>query len=290
MANPKKRKVTKFTLSEISVVGTPAQEPALIALSKSAAEELRKNQPEDTAVSEALQKQLDDLQKKFDDQTAVVTTQKTHLDRLTAEAAMSVDVRKYYGDLAEAERTSFLVKSATVQEAEVQNAALANAVIYKDASGTEYHKNDDPRLVAMAKQADRNAELLKRMETQNQDLGLAKQAEEFKHLPGDEATHKATLKAINGIEDEEVRKASLASLKAHDKNLSKFFTATGISTTGEVVPEDTNGFAKSGSTKLDALVKSHMEANPGMLVESAFDAVLQTPDGERAYAELEFAS
>ena len=300
--NKRKRKVTKFTLYEISAVGKPAQEPALIALSKSAAAEYQKalankpasEQPEGDPVSDDLKKQIEDLQKKLDEQKAsndtLVAQQQETITRLNKEAAMSPDVRKYYDGLSDTDKGLFLAKSATVQEAEVQNAQLANAVIYKDANGIEYRKSDDPRLIQMAKDADEQRAVLKKLEDQNSDLALQKQLDEFKHLPGDEASRRALLKSVNAIEDEEERKNALATLKSHDANLSKFFQVTGTTANGDGQEPTATTFVKSGSTKLDELVKAHMKDNPGTPVEKAFDAVLQTPEGEAAYSEVEYAS
>ena len=293
--NKRKRKVTKFTLSEISAVGKPAQEPALIALSKSAVEDyIAQNQPEGDPVSDDLKKQIEDLQKKLDEQKAsndtLVAQQQETITRLNKEAAMSPEIRKYYNELSDTDKGLFLAKSATVQEAEVQNAQLANAVIYKDAKGIEYRKSDDPRLVQMAKDADEQRAMLKKLEDQNADLALQKQLDEFKHLPGDEVSRRALLKSVNSIENEEERKAALATLKSHDANLSAFFQVTGTTANGEGQEPTATPFVKSGSTKLDELVKKHMEANPGMPVEKAFDEVLQTPEGDVAYREVEYAS
>lgn len=292
--NKKKRKVIKFTLSEISAVGKPAQEPALIALSKSAAEERqlqhRQNQSGGDEMSDALKKQLEDLQKKQADSDALIAKQNDTIARMAKEAAMSGETKEYYSGLSDEDKGLFLAKSAAVQEAEVQNAKLANAVIYKDVNGTEYRKSDDPRLIQMAKDADEQRATLKKMQEQNAELQLKKQLDEFKHLPGDEKTRTALLKSVNAIEDESERNAALESLRAHDSNLSKYFEVTGtsISDDGKVV--DTNPkFFKSGSSELDQLVEKHIKDNPGTPVEKAFDAVLSTPEGEEAYSRMEYA-
>ena len=287
--NDKKRVVTKFTLSEISAVGKPAQEPALIALSKSAAEELAAKQVEDTSMTEAEKKQLEDLQKAQAEGLELIKTLTANNERLTKEQAMSSDVRTYYDALPETDQPLFIAKSVTVQDAEVQNAKLANAVIYKDVNGNEYRKSDDPRLIQMAKQADEQRTQMAALTKSNADLQLKKQLDEFKHLPGDEKARTALLKSVNAIADETERTAALTALKAHDGNLAKYFKVTGNTGNGEGEPAPTS-FYKSGSDELDVLVKAHIDANPGTSTEVAFDTVLQTSAGEAAYERLEYAS
>ena len=274
--NTKKRRLNKFTMKEISIVGTPAQEPALIAISKSAAEEF-------TMDAEEIRKQKEQmaaLEATVATQTAALATQTATIEKLSKVAVMSPDIRKYYEGLEETGQTTFLQKSVTLQEAEVQNSQLANAIIYKDRNGIEYRKSDDSRLVQMAKDADEQDAAIKKMQTDNTDLKLQKMADDFKFLPGDDDARLAIVKAVDGISDETQRKAAFEILKSKNTNNGRMFTTAGVSTHGA------GESIQKAESDLDELVQKHMTDNKVGL-EKAYDEVLQTPEGAKLYEETE---
>ena len=271
----KKRKLNKITMKEISIVGKPAQEPALIAITKSAWEER-----EEPDMSKELQEKLDRLQKQADDQQDLITKQTANIERLTKVNSMDTEVRAYFEKLDEAGQTEFLTKSAEVQRAEVQNAQLANAVIYKDRNGIEYRKQDDPRLVQMAKDADEQAKIVKQMQTDNADLKLQKMVDEFQYLPGDDKARQALVKSVMSIEDEAERNAAIEILKSKNKSNSSAFTTHGI--TGDGAAETMT----KASTDLDEIVQKHMKDN-NVTLEKAYDEVLQTTEGAKLYEQME---
>lgn len=271
----KKRKLNKITMKEISIVGKPAQEPALIAITKSAREER-----EEPDMSKELQEQLDKLQKQADDQKDLIAKQTANIDRLTKVNAMEVDTRTYFEKLNETEQTEFLTKSAEVQRAEVQNAQLANAVVYKDRNGIEYRKQDDPRLVQMAKDADEQAKAIQKMQDDNADLKLQKMVDDFKFLPGDDKARRALVKSVMSIEDEAERNSAIEILKSKNKNNGSAFQTHGI--TGDGAAETMT----KASTDLDEMVQKHMKDN-NVTMEKAYDEVLQTVEGAQLYEQME---
>ena len=277
MANKKKRILNEFTMKEISIVGRPAQEPALIAISKSAAEEKKMTEEE-------IRKQKETqaaLEATVAAQTATLATQTATIDKLTKINSMSAEVLTYYKGLEEPTQETFLAKSATLQAAEVQNAQLANAVVHKDRNGIEYRKEDDPRLVQMAKDADEQALAIKKMQTDNSDLKLQKMADDYKFLPGDDAARMALIKAVDGIPDETLKKGAFEILKSKNTANGRMFQTDGTSMHGA------NEIIQKAETDLDDMVKKHMKDNSGMSFEKAYDEVLQTPDGAQLYEQTE---
>lgn len=272
----KKRRINKFSLNEISIVGKPAQESALIAITKSASDSNG-----DDSMSKELEAKLQKSQDQINSLEILVKEQMTTIDTLNKINGLSAEVRQYYSSLDAAEQTVFISKSATQQEAEMQNAKLANSIVYKDRHGIEFRKSDDPRLVQMAKDADSQAEIIKNMEKQNEDLRIQKMVNDFKFLPGDEATRHALVKAIDGISDEALKKAAFESLKSKNDAHSQMFKTHGISGDGaaEVILKAEN--------ELDELVQKHMQTNTNLSMEAAYDAVLQTPEGAKLYDRIE---
>ena len=273
----KKRKLNKFTLKEVSIVGKPAQEPALIAISKSAAEDIQMTEAE-------IQKQQEELKKAQEQNKLLETTvaeQTAKIEKMAKMNALTADVRVYYDGLSEGEQTSFLEKSATLQEAEVQNAKLANAVIYKDRNSVEYRKDDDPRIVQLAKDADEQAAQIKKMQEQNETLQLQKMADDFKFLPGDDNARLALVKAVSSIESEELKKSAFEILKSKNAGNSGMFKTNGTST------QTLEEMQKSGQSSIEEMVEKHQKDNPGTLLEKSWDAVLQTPEGAQAYEQYE---
>ena len=262
-------------MKEISIVGKPAQEPALIAITKSAQEER-----EEPNMSKELEEKLEALQKQADDQKDLIIKQTANIERLTKINAMDTEVKVYFEKLNETEQTEFLTKSAEVQRAEVQNAQLANAVVYKDRNGVEYHKQDDSRLIQMAKDADEQAKTIKKMQDDNADLKLQKMVDDFKFLPGDDKARRALVKSVMNIEDETEREAAMEILKSKNKNNSSAFQTHGI--TGDGAAETMT----KAETDLDEMVQKHMKDNNTTL-EKAYDEVLQTPEGAKLYEQME---
>ena len=277
MANKKKRILNEFTMKEISIVGKPAQEPALIAISKSAAEEKEMTEEEIRKQKEAQAA----LEATVATQTATLATQTATIDKLTKINSMSAEVLTYYKGLEEPTQETFLAKSATLQAAEVQNAQLANAVVHKDRNGIEYRKEDDPRLVQMAKDADEQALAIKKMQTDNAGLRLQKVADDYKFLPGDDAARMALVKAVDGIPDETLKKGAFEILKSKNTANGRMFQTDGTSMHGA------NEIIQKAETDLDDMVKKHMKDNTGMSFEKAYDEVLQTPDGAQLYEQTE---
>jgi hypothetical protein len=149
-----------------------------------------------------------------------------------------------------------------------KRAEETNPVVYTSTlDGTEFRKNDDPRLVAMAKRDDiREKELLKLRADRQNDEFVKRADTELGHLPGTATQKAALLKSIESIEDEDVRKAAHAAVVAGDKAMVAAFNSTGSST---VLPD-----VGSAEAELDAKAKEYAKAN-SVDFYTAYEAVSQ---------------
>ncbi len=178
----------------------------------------KKAADDNTATIEKLQKDNADLTKK--------------LEKATAVATLTDSQRVHYGKLSEAEQDAFLAKSADDRDKDVKDAvkkaADDNPVVYKAADGSEFRKNDDPRLVSMAKKMDADAEENNKLRKAAEDADIKKAVEtDYKNLAGSDEAKTAIIKAVRGIEDEDVRTEALKALKAHNAQMAGAFKSVG---------------------------------------------------------------
>lgn len=207
---------------------------------------------------------------------------------LAALLLLSPDAHAHVAKLGETERDAFLAKSKPEQEAIVQDAIAKsrdlNPVAFTAADGTVYRKNDDPRLIAMAKQADANADAFRKAQRVAEDSEFAKRAaSDLGNLAGTEVVKIAILRAIEkgeGIADATVRADALTFLKSADGavKLSKSFGHRGGGDPARQSEGDTP------VAKLEALTKSRMEKTQEPYVK-AYNAVLETAEGRALYAQ-----
>lgn len=130
-----------------------------------------------------------------------------------------------------AEADAFVMLAPEKREAAVEAAKSADAVVYvSKADGTEYRASDDPRLVALAKRDDeREIELAKAKDARETEVYKARAKAELAHLPGDEAVQVALLKAVDTIDDEELRGKVLEAVKANDAKVAQTGERVGAS-------------------------------------------------------------
>lgn len=204
-----------------------------------------------------------------DNQTAKeLDALKVQLAAATALATLNDAQKDFYAKLDDAGKELFLGKSAEDRESDMEVAKSANAVVYKSANGDEYFKNDDPRLVAMAKKTDIESAKTAKALAANAELTYKSRATaELGHLPGDIATHINLLKSIDRIEDEGQREAALATLVA--KNESFAVVTTTFGTTAQPVDKG----AADAEAQLDNLTKKHVTDNPGTNYFDAYGEV-----------------
>lgn len=160
---------------------------------------------------------------------------KAQVAALTAVAALTGAHKAHYDTLDEDGQAEFLkmddaAKTRAVEAAEKAakaKAEEADPVVYTADNGDVFKQSDDPRLVKMAKERDAERKENIRLQKAAEDEALTKRAEELKFIPGDVDVRKAMLKALDGIEDEGVRKKAHEAIKAVNRDNSPLFKTVG---------------------------------------------------------------
>ena len=221
---------------------------------------------EKKAAEEALSKAI----KEKDDEL-----EKVNADLTIAKALGEFnDMEKaHYTALDDEEKTAFLAFTPEVRKSTLENLAAKDSIVYTDDGDMEYKKSDDPRLVKMAQDRDADRKIAKTEREKRETLELQKRVDaELNHLPGELGVKVAVLKAIDGIDDEEVRKGAKELLKAGNDALEKSFTEVG--SRGE-------GFQKA-TDELDSLAKKYASEHDVPYIK-AYDEIMKTPEGAKLY-------
>jgi hypothetical protein len=276
----------KFRINELSAVDNPAQEPARSLIlkrntSKSADSADNKGgsdmpDPKDNAKElQAVQQEKEELEKKLaraESITQLPADQRAYFDALDGEEAQDGFLK-----LSKAKRKSTVEKAEAEAKAAEKKAASEGEVVYTDNDGIEYRKSDDPRLIAGAKRNDLLAKKLEKAEQAREDDRIEKRAqEELPNYPGEVPVHSEIVRAIEGIEDEETRKAAFAAIKAGNEALGKSYV--------EVGHQDSRVEVGGAEAQLEKLAQTYAKEHKVSEAE-AYAKVLETEDGQRLYAE-----
>lgn len=279
-----KKIMRAFKINEISVVDNPAQAGARHIISKRVEPIIKNQNPEENAMTP---EEIAALKKKADDgdaATAALAKANTDLAKVGLELAkakkeadMTPEEKKKYQGMNDVDKAAWLEKSSADRQAVLRNDNDSNAIVYKsESTGLEFRKNDDSRLVIMAKAADDSAKVAKATQEKLENSELQKRADEIlKNSPGTIEERSALLKAAESISDEAVRKKAIESLKAGDAALAKAFTKAG-STGGS------DGGDKGAEGQLDALAKKYAADNK-VNYYKAYDEVIKTAEGNELY-------
>lgn len=226
----------------------------------------------------------EDLKKQLEAANAKATQLSKSMAALLALGADGID---YVNKLGEQEREAFLGKSEDEQKAEIAKAQEAakdqNPVVYTASDGTEYRKNDDQRLVSMAKQRDEDRKELEKQRRQNEDLEFAKRANaEFGKLAGEDRIKVAVLRAIEKgekIEDEKDREAAIAMLKGANEAVK--------------LSEQVRGHGYGGSADDDESPEAQLEKKAREYAEKhslefaqAYAKFIDTQEGRELYEKV----
>jgi hypothetical protein len=183
--------------------------------------------------------------------------------------------KAYYAKLDEKGKTDFLTATPEVRKSEITRASEDNGVVYTSPSGETFRKNDDPRLVQMAKDRDEDRKIAKQEREKREDVELKKRAaEELQYLPGDEATKVAMLKAIDAIPDATQRTAAQASLKSQNETMEKAFKTVGSSLTVTGGP----------ASQLESIAK-RISTDEKISFADAYLKACQTAEGKALYEQ-----
>lgn len=231
---------------------------------------------EASAMPDDKKKTIEELEKSIEEKDEELKKVNEELEVVKAVSALTDAEKAHYNTLEDAEdKASFLKLDADGRGKILEKITAEDAVVYKDDKGAEYKKSDDPRLVQMAKDADADRKIAKTERDKREQIELEKRAdEELRNLPGEQAVKVAVLKAVDGIEDEDVRKSAHEILKAHNEAHEGAFKELG--SRGE-------GFKKA-SDELDALAKKHAEDHK-VSYNVAYDEVLKTEEGTKLYEQ-----
>lgn len=231
---------------------------------------------EDTMSDEAKKSEgLDALQAKIDELTQ-------RAEKAEAINALKADERAHFDSLSGADADAFLGKSEDERVSIMKAAGDADPVVYKSLDGSEFRASDDPRVVKAVQRADEATKAAGDEREKRESLELEKRAEaELPNLPGTPAVRASVLKAVESIEDEDVRKGALEALKSANAGI---FERAGGS------PED-NGLTKgegfrapsgSAEAELETLV-SKFQKEHNVPEFKAWDEVLKTAEGAALY-------
>lgn len=289
MPNPaqKKRIMRSFVMSEISAVDEPAQAPARNVIMKrddtvitekgdKTAETVGTTEPTKETVMAGDENAAHTAElKKRDDELAKSTAE---IAKLNAVVNMKAAHRAHYETLSSADQETFLKQDDAEREGILENLAKANPVIFKSANGTEYFKNDDPRLVALAKERDEEKKQSAAIIADAVAAKIEKRvADIMPNLPG-EPLAKAAL--VSGIEDceEEVRKQAEDILRAANAIVTKFTGTLGHSAGGST------DITQGAQDKLNQIISKVMEVDE-LDRPAATKKVMNTPVGNQLYKQ-----
>lgn len=214
------------------------------------------------------EKELDAVKKQLD-------AQATELLIAKAEGSLSDAERALYRGLDVAGQESFRKSTPEQRLEKVRAASEQNPVVYTNISGEAFRKNDDPRLIAMAKQADVDRKAFIAEKESRERESLAKRAEtELSNLPGKPEEKVSLLKALEAVPAEQ-REGVRSILKAANDSLAKGFEERGTST----------GTSNTGAEqRLEKVVEDHAKSK-SLPIAKAWDEVLKTSEGKQLYAE-----
>ncbi len=243
---------------------------------------VKKNEPADVAgTTVGEENPMTDKNKKAAEPT--VADLQAQLAKSNAMAALTDIEKAHYATLKGDDAEAFLNMDADargdIMKGIAKDAADSDPIEYTTMDGIELRKSAGPALITMAKS---NDALRKRLDASEgarvQDTLEKRAVDELPNMPGSVAERAALLKAVDAIEDEGSRKASMAALKASNDAMGAAFVQSGH--TGQ--PAVIHG---SPAAELEELSKAHQVANPELTIQQASNEVLKTAKGQELYAK-----
>lgn len=301
----KKKIMVSARLREISAVDKPAQAPALVDIRKDESGDLPLGEQvevsEEHTDAECVKNDSEEANPAASDDVSNIPAGNTdpmneeinneQIDALTKRAERA---EKAF-DLNDAEKALFVKMDAENQERflglsaeersteielDIAKAAELNPVIYTSSEGVEFKKNDDSRLVEMAKQLDEvnveKAEIAKAARL----AAIAKRAEGLSNLPGSPEQHVLLVEAVAKMSEEQQSELNEV-LDTLNGNLVKAFEETGTSEAPEAPVEEN----MSIDAQIEGLAKSIREENPELSDAQAYAKALTTEEGLALYSQ-----
>ena len=232
-----------------------------------------------TAVSATpLKKEDEEMATKEEAQAKEITQLKKALAIAVALGSMSDTQKSYHANLDEASQTAFASMSAIEMDSAISKSQEADPVLYKARDGEEFRKSDGERIIKMVKRQDATDEENEKLQKEATDTRLQKAAADtMGHLPGEVADKAAMLKAIETITDLDQRGRISKIIAAQNDGMGELFTDTG--------GVQTSKQSATANEQLDDMAKAHQEKE-GVTFDQALDAVCQTTEGAKLYAQI----
>lgn len=156
------------------------------------------------------------------------------LQREVAVLKMAPAIRKHFDGLAADAQDAFIAKSATDQQAEVDQANSADPVVHKCLDGTEIRKSDGAAVLAMAKRNDALSKEIGELREGTTANAIEKRARtDFPNVALAEATDMLKAAAEVG-EDSAAGKSILKTLATMNKGRDTLFKSLGTTEAPEV--------------------------------------------------------
>lgn len=166
---------------------------------------------------------VDDLQKKLDALEATNAELTKSLDAAKNVAELTDAQREFHKGLSAEEGEAFMSKSADARQAQIDEIAKGDPVEYQALDGTEYRKSAGEHTIRLAKSNDDLAKRVALAEADKAATVFEKRAdEELSNYPGEVAVRAGVIKALEGIEDADLKKGAFELLKAGDTALATF--------------------------------------------------------------------
>lgn len=207
---------------------------------------------------------------------AQVTELTKRAERAEKVAELSDEQKAHMGTLEKDGQDAFLSLSADDREAVIAKTREADPVVYTTDDGVELRKSAGDQLVSMAKKLDAQNRKLEKAEQLAKRQDLEKRAAAFENLPGELTAKVALLEAVDGIEDEGVRKSVLEILKADDAGLAKAFEEHGTTEAPD---------AGDAEAQLETLAKK-ISVDQKVSLAKGWELAAQTPEGRALYAQI----
>lgn len=267
-------------LAELLPTGSEGDSP-MNDVEKQQLEDLRKSVADLTAKLEAatakdVGKKAADLAGELEEVKSNLAEALAKLEKSDAEkaealvkAAMTDEEKKFCADMPAAEKMKFMRMSHDERAKAMKKSADADPVVYKsEATGEEFRKSDDPRLVRLAEQADRSEKIAKAEREARESAEFAKRAdEELKYFSDGVAKRDEKIEVLRAADrmEEGPRAALLKMLEVGGKAIAAAFDTIGHRR--ESVDKSADAFAKrvsevqarDGCTKLQAMERAQRE-------------------------------
>lgn len=204
--------------------------------------------------------------------------EKARADRAEKMAELTDEQKSFHKDLGESEQESFLQLDADGRQSEVDKSKADDPVVYKDLEGNEYRKSDDQRVVSAVKRADKAEKTATEERELRKDGELSKRAAKLTFVKGKDEIKVALLKAIDGIEDEDLRKGALEIIEAANSGMKQAFEKRG--TAFGTDPE-----AGDAEAKLEKMAEEYKKTH-SVTIEKARAEILMTEEGAELANEV----